>query len=267
MSTYTVLATPDSPLVRQLAPSPNVEPRLGGLPPSILILHYTGLQSVERAIEILSRPDCKVSCHYVVDVDGRIIQMVAEDMRAWHAGVSFWSGETDINSASIGIEIQNPGHQFGYPDFPAAQMAAVTALCEDILRRHRIAPDRVLAHSDVAPSRKIDPGEKFNWRMLADAGIGLWIEPEPVRFDDCGFDPGFEGPEVETARRNLARYGYGVALQGPIDDELFFVLRAFQLHFRPARVDGRLDRSTLITLERLLAMRDSRLAARGLPIT
>ncbi len=252
MSSAPLIRAPDSPLVADLFPSPNIEPRLRGLVPSILILHYTGLETIERSLEILSRPDCKVSCHYVVDVDGRVVQMVAEEMRAWHAGVSSWHGETDINSASIGIEIQNPGHALGYPDFPDAQMRAVIALSQDICDRHGIAPERVLAHSDIAPSRKIDPGEKFDWPRLAAHGVGFWLPPEPVSTEEDGAGPGSEGPHIVEARRLLARYGYGVAAEGPLDAELGFVLRAFQLHFRPERVDSRLDRSTLVTLRRLV---------------
>jgi N-acetylmuramoyl-L-alanine amidase len=252
MSTFPLIRAPDSALVADLHPSPNIEPRFRGLTPTMLILHYTGLETVERSLDVLSRPDCKVSCHYVVDVDGRIIQMVAEDMRAWHAGLSSWHGETDVNSASIGIEIQNPGHSLGYPDFPAIQMQAITALCRDIVSRHGIAPDRVLAHSDVAPARKIDPGEKFDWPGLAASGVGFWVPPVAIADDDEGLGQGADTGEVAQARELLTRYGYGVALSGPLDQDLGFVLRAFQLHFRPARVDSRLDRSTLATLRRLV---------------
>jgi N-acetylmuramoyl-L-alanine amidase len=223
---------------------------LRGLSPSILLLHYTGLPTAEKSIEVLSRPDCKVSCHYVVDVDGRITQMVAEKDRAWHAGVSFWKGETDINSASIGIEIQNPGHYAGYPDFPAEQMQAVTALCRDIVARHDIPAARVLAHSDVAPSRKIDPGEKFDWAGLAEAGVGHWVAPAPVDPADPGLEE--DGKVTAAAQALLAAYGYAVETNGIFDDATRAVVRAFQLHFRPARPDGRLDRSTLDTLERLM---------------
>ena len=247
-----MIEKPDSPLVADLFPSPNIEPRARGLTPSILILHYTGLPAAAKAIEVLSRPDCKVSCHYVIDTDGRITQMVAEDTRAWHAGVSSWRAETDINSASIGIEIQNPGHQHGYPDFPVEQMAAVKALCRDIASRHAIAPERVLAHSDVAPARKVDPGEKFDWPGLFAERIGLWVPPEPVDAGDHGVGPGAEGADVAAAQALFAQYGYGVAETGCFEISLGFVLRAFQLHFRPARIDGRLDRSTLATLERLV---------------
>lgn len=246
-----MITAPDSPLVADLHPSPNIEPRIGGMRPTILLLHYTGLPTAAKAIEVLSRPDCKVSCHYVIDDDGRIIQMVAESERAWHAGVSSWGGETDINSASIGIEIQNPGHQAGYPDFPAAQMRAVIALSRDIVARHAIPAARVLAHSDVAPARKIDPGEKFDWPGLAEAGIGHWVAPAPIE----GVDPGLGecDDQVSEAQSLLATYGYGIERNGIFDEATVSVVSAFQRHFRPARVDGSLDRSTLDTLRRLLA--------------
>jgi N-acetylmuramoyl-L-alanine amidase len=245
---------PDSPRVDALYPSPNVEPRRAGLSPSILVLHYTGLPTAARAIDVLSREDCKVSCHYVVDIDGRITQMVAEDTRAWHAGVSSWAGETDVNSASIGIEIQNEGHVAGCPPYPAMQMAAVRDLCGDILARHRsITPPRVLAHSDVAPGRKIDPGEWFDWPWLASAGVGLWIEPAPLDDKDAGFGPGDEGAAIVRIQSLLAAFGYGVTPTGLFDTPTATVLKAFQRHWRPARIDGRLDASTLATAERLVA--------------
>jgi N-acetylmuramoyl-L-alanine amidase len=241
----------DSPLVADLHASPNIEPRLNGLKPSILVLHYTGLPTVERALDVLSRPDCKVSCHYVVDVDGRIIQMVAESMRAWHAGASYWRGETDINSASIGIEIQNPGHQYGYPEFPEIQMQAVAALSRDIISRHGIQARHVLAHSDIAPGRKIDPGEKFDWKGLAAAGVGLWVPPADPDASDEGLVLESREEAVAEAQGHLSRFGYKIDTHGVLDEATQIVLKAFQLHFRQARPDGRLDGSTLETLSRL----------------
>jgi len=221
--------------------------------PDILLLHYTGMSSCERAIDWLSRPEAKVSCHYVIDVDGRITQMVAESERAWHAGVAVWAGETDINSRSIGVEIHNPGHDLGYPDFAEEQMAAVVALASDVVRRWSIPPERVLAHSDVAPTRKIDPGEKFDWCRLAAAGAGLWVEPAPVDPCDAGLELGIASPAVSSAQALLREYGYGIGISGELDAETAHVIAAFQRHFRPARIDGRLDASTLATLERLVA--------------
>lgn len=252
-----MIAAADSPLVAALHPSPNIELRRG-MRPSILLLHYTGLATVERAIDVLSRADCKVSCHYVVDLDGRITQMVAENLRAWHAGVSSWCGESDINSASIGIEIHNPGHSDGYPDFPATQMQRVIALCQDIVRRNTIVPERVLAHSDVAPGRKIDPGEKFDWPLLARHGVGLWVEPAALDPHDEGLDLGAQGERIARLQAGLQDYGYGVPTHGRLDEQSSIVVAAFQRHFRPTLVNGRIDVSTEATLDRLLAARGER---------
>jgi N-acetylmuramoyl-L-alanine amidase len=248
-----VIATADSRLVGRLHPSPNFEPRQGGLRPTILVLHYTGMSSHTKALDWLSRPESKVSCHYVIDTGGEVTQMVAEDMRAWHAGLSHWAGESDVNSASIGIEIHNPGHEGGYPDFPGDQMRAVAAVARDICARHAIAPARVLAHSDVAPLRKIDPGEKFDWRWLAGEGVGCWVEPVPLAVGDDGLGLGAHGADVRAAQCLLAQFGYGVPQSGVLDEHTGFVVRAFQRHFRPAAISGRLDASTLRTLERLVA--------------
>ena len=248
-----MIDTADSCHVTALYPSPNIEARRGGRRPDLLLLHYTGLKTVEKAIDWLARPESKVSCHYVVAEDGRITQMVAESMRAWHAGVSCWAGETDINSCSIGIEIHNPGHDGGYPDFPSQQMDAVTRLAADIVARHRIVRDRVLAHSDVAPDRKIDPGEKFDWRGLAHAGIGRWVAPEPIAAADWWHGIGARSEQIADAQHLLRSYGYGIEVTGMLDRPTASVLRAFQLHWRPARFDGCLDASTLVTLRRLVA--------------
>jgi len=221
--------------------------------PSILILHYTGVASAAKAIDWLSRPDSRVSCHYVVDETGCITQMVAEVARAWHAGEASWAGETDINSASIGIEIQNPGHDLGYPDFPEPQLAAVEALARDILTRHAIRPERVLAHSDVAPRRKIDPGEKFPWGRLAAAGVGHWVEPAPLVDAEPALGVCAPGPQLARLQGQLRDYGYAIEPTGLVDAATEFVIKAFQRHFRPARVDGRIDGSTIATLARLTA--------------
>lgn len=242
---------PDSPLVSHLHPSPNIDDRRGGMRPWLLILHYTGLPTVERSIEVLADPRCKVSCHYVIALDGRITQMVAESARGWHAGVSHWRGESDINSASIGIEIQNPGHNAGYPAFPVVQMMAVRDLSLDICWRNGITPEGVLAHSDVAPGRKIDPGERFDWPWLARAGVGHWVAPEPIVCDESALGLGDEGEAVQAMQLALKRYGYGIEASGAFDPRAEQVVAAFQRHFRPARVDGRYDVSTAITLRKL----------------
>jgi N-acetylmuramoyl-L-alanine amidase len=242
----------DSCHVASVVPAANVEPRRNGRAPDMLLLHYTGMRNAAAAIAWLARADSRVSCHYVIDVDGRITQQVPESLRAWHAGVSFWAGETDINSCSIGIEIQNPGHQMGYHEFPTAQLQAVAALGLDICTRHKIVSHRVLAHSDVAPLRKIDPGEKFDWKFLAATGVGAWIEPSPLRADDAGLAVGAPPSAIRAAQYLFCRYGYDMDLSGVLDAKAVAAISAFQRHFRPARVDGVLDLSTLATLERLI---------------
>jgi N-acetylmuramoyl-L-alanine amidase len=249
---------PDSSVVAEVRPSPNHNERKNGATPDMIVLHYTGMRDNEAAIRQLCTPQAEVSAHYVVQQDGFIIQLVAESRRAWHAGVSSWAGEADINSYSIGIEIANPGHDHGYPDFPRRQIAAVTALCRSILTRHRVSPDRVLAHSDVAPTRKQDPGEKFPWKVLADSGVGLWVKPAPLSLSGPISVLGETNPIVEETQRLLAKYGYGVSATGYLDSTTRDAIAAFQRHFRPARVDGVLDSSTLETLKLLLVERDQR---------
>lgn len=242
---------PDTRLAARVHPAVNREERRDCAQPSLLILHYTGMASAEKAIDWLAREESRVSCHYVIDEAGAVTQLVPERLRAWHAGVSYWQGERDINSRSIGIEIQNPGHSDGYPDFPKSQIAAVIALSKDICARHQIAPTGVLAHSDVAISRKIDPGEKFPWGTLARADVGHWVRPSPLMRHQWCLADGADDVRVAEARRLLHGYGYDIQLHGALDEHMGKVLAAFQRHFRPKRVDGRLDASTLATLRRL----------------
>jgi N-acetylmuramoyl-L-alanine amidase len=238
---------PDSPLVAAVVPAPSHEARRNGVRPDMLLLHYTGMTSGPAALERLTSGSHGVSSHYFVDLDGRILQLVAERERAWHAGQAAWAGETDINSCSIGIEIVNPGHDYGYPDFPDAQIEAVIALCRDVVARNAIVPARVLAHSDVAPGRKQDPGEKFPWGRLAAAGVGFWVAPVPVR-EGPVLAPGDQGVAVTELQAALADVGYGLTASGVYDDATRDVVMAFQRHFRPALVDGRADISTIETL-------------------
>ncbi|MFL6798186.1 MAG: N-acetylmuramoyl-L-alanine amidase [Xanthobacteraceae bacterium] len=251
---------PDSSVVAEVKPSPNHNDRKDGIKPDMILLHYTGMRDNEAAVRQLCTPAGEVSAHYVVLQDGRIIQLVAESRRAWHAGVSFWGGQTDINSCSIGIEIANPGHDHGYPDFPKRQIAALIILCRTIFMRHQIAAHRVLAHSDVAPARKQDPGEKFPWRVLADSGVGLWVKPVPITAGAISV-LGESSPMVEETQALLASYGYGVTPTGYLDSNTRDAVAAFQRHFRPAKVDGVVDLSTLGTLKALLAARQARLAS------
>ncbi len=230
------------------APSPNFNERAG--PPDILLLHYTGMQSGEAAIARLRDPEAKVSSHYVVEEDGRIFTLVAEERRAWHAGVSFWKGERDINGRSIGIEIVNPGHEFGYRPFPDAQIAAVIALADDIRTRWMIADGDIIGHSDVAPSRKIDPGELFPWKTLAEAGHGLWVEPDPA--PGAPLTEGAEGAGVFAFQAGLTRLGYECPPSGQFDAATTTVVTAFQRHWRPHQVDGIADGETRARLIALL---------------
>jgi N-acetylmuramoyl-L-alanine amidase len=245
--------TPDSTLVRQVRLSPNHDERMFAT--DILLLHYTGMTSTAEAIERLCDPEAKVSAHYVVDEDGNIVQLVPEARRAWHAGQSSWEGVNDINSRSIGIEIGNAGHGHGYPDFPEPQVAAVIALCRDLMERHRFRADRVLAHSDVAPLRKWDPGEKFPWERLHRAGVGAWVEPAPVT-PGMILSPRDICAEIAHLQAGLRVYGYGVEATGIYDELTAAVVAAFQRHFRPACIDGRADLSTRETLRSLLAASD-----------
>jgi N-acetylmuramoyl-L-alanine amidase len=253
----------DAAVASTVRVSPNHGERRGARPPDMIVLHYTGMSDAGEALSRLcdpSPPDGRaVSAHYLVFEDGAIVQCVREARRAWHAGVACWQGEADINSRSIGIEIANPGHDLGYPDFPDLQIAAVIALCADILARWPIRPDRILAHADVAPARKRDPGEKFPWTRLFRADIGHWVEPAALT-SGPGLVGGQRGPMVQALQAALAAYGYAVAQTGHYDRATAHVVTAFQRHFRPARVDGRADGSTLDTLDRLLAARKRLLA-------
>jgi N-acetylmuramoyl-L-alanine amidase len=245
----------ESSVVAEVRPSPNYGERQGGRRPDMIILHYTGMLDAAEALERLCAPASEVSAHYLVLEDGRIIQLVQESRRAWHAGVSFWAGETDINSCSIGIEIANPGHDYGYPDFPKRQIAAVTALCRGIQTRHTIPRERTLAHSDVAPARKQDPGEKFPWRTLYDSGVGHWVKPARITKGDVMLTLGDRGETVLAVQNALSQYGYGLTVNGAYDSATYDAVAAFQRHFRPERIDGVADESTRATLQELLEQR------------
>ena len=227
------------------SPSPNFDERT--LPISLLILHYTGMATGEAALERMCDADAKVSAHYMVEEDGRIFQLVDEDKRAWHAGVSEWQGETNINSNSIGIEIVNGGHDHpnedgSLPDFPDVQINAVIALSKDIMKRH--GPLTVLGHSDIAPARKIDPGENFPWQGLAAAGLGYWPN---IQTDDRRilFELGTRDRGVAILQSGLAHIGYGARVSGVMDEETKLIIEAIQRRYRPDQIDGVVDIETM----------------------
>lgn len=240
-------------------PSPNHGARAVGKPVDMLILHYTGMQSAEAALERLCDEAAQVSAHYLIDEDGTIYRLVHEKRRAWHAGVSFWRGERDINSRSIGIELVNPGHEFGYRPFPEAQMASLEELAADLIAHYRIPPLHVLAHSDIAPDRKEDPGELFDWQRLAARGIGAW--PEPGKSDEGGWT----NAEI---RDLLGRIGYGTAWDdghgtawdGTVwDGSAARSLLAFQRHWCPERLTGLPDAETVKRMRALARVYSERL--------
>lgn len=213
--------------------SPNFDQR--SLPVSMLVLHYTGMKNAQLALERLSDPAAKVSAHYLVDEQGQIFAMVDEDKRAWHSGVSHWRGIDDVNSASIGVEIVNGGHDFGLPDFADAQITALIGLCQGILQRHAIHPSDIVGHNEIAPGRKRDPGEKFPWQRLAQAGIGLW-------------------PEIKKTPGNISQKQASKLLQAigyPTSQNFSCLLSEFQRRYRPIRIHGQLDAQTIGLLQQL----------------
>ena len=232
-------------------PSPNHDARPDGLSIDSIVLHYTGMRSARDAIDRLRDPVAKVSSHYVVEEDGTVWRLVPEERRAWHAGVSFWRGHTALNDRSVGIEIVNPGHEFGYRDFPVLQLVAVCDLCVALLSRHPVPARNVVAHSDIAPDRKEDPGEKFDWEGLARNGVGLW----PAGVPDLGTGGAVrDAASLRDVRAALSDIGYRVAAEGALDPALSSVLRAFQRHWRPEAVTGQADAGTLARLLAVVRM-------------
>ena len=232
------------------APSPNFDARSG--PPDMVVLHYTGMRTGEEALARLRDAEAKVSSHYVVEEDGRVFQLVPEERRAWHAGKSFWKGERDCNAVSIGVEIVNPGHEFGYRPFPDAQIAAVIDLLDGVRSRWTITDDRIVGHSDVAPDRKEDPGELFPWKTLAEGGHGLWAEPPMPPGAPLG--PGDQGPGVFALQAGLTRLGFDCAPSGEFEPRTSTIVTAFQRHWRPSRIDGIADGETRARLMALLRL-------------
>lgn len=231
--------------------SPNCNERDPGSEVSILVLHYTGMKTGHEALAHMCNPAAGVSAHYMVEEDGTIYYLVPETKRAWHAGVSHWRGEGNLNHISIGIEVVNPGHEWGYCAFPEKQMEAVTALCKDIVERYAIDPRNVVAHSDIAPDRKQDPGELFDWARLAKVGVGLWpgaISPVNNRVI---YTPGSRGDDVRSLQGRLQDFGYAIEKTGVYDTKTQQVVVAFKRHYCPAHVDNKWDDVAEKTLRKL----------------
>ncbi len=227
-------------------PSPNFEPRPRGVAIDMLIIHYTGMENAVSALAHMRDPKARVSAHFVIDEDGTIYRMVAENKRAWHAGTASWGGETNINDRSIGIELVNPGTEFGYRHFPEPQMLTLERLAGDLLERHAIPARNVLGHSDVAPARKQDPGELFDWARLAAAGIGLWpATHQPKKTDNS--------PDILEAQKLLKSFGYDISANGEEDEHTRLVITAFQSHFHPSGVRGKMDAGTFAVLRAVAA--------------
>ena len=236
------------------APSANFNERLHPL--DMLVLHYTGMKDGPSALARMQEDkEPRVSAHYMVEEDGRIFALVPEDKRAWQAGRSWWRGDEDLNSRSIGIEIVNPGHEWGYRPFPEPQIVAVLELCQGILSRWPIPQNRIVAHSDIAPDRKEDPGELFPWKRFAEAGVGLWPEPQrPEPWMMHGAEMGDAGVTVEGLQRDLATIGYRISVTGVFDAATAAVVRAFQRRWRPMRVDGVGDVDTIVLANSVAAL-------------
>lgn len=224
--------------------SPNFDHRPNGATPGLLVIHYTGMATCAAALDRLCDPAAKVSAHYAIDEDGGVYALVDEGQRAWHAGAACWRGVRDVNGRSIGIELVNPGHELGYREFPEGQMAALIELAGEIVTRHSIPAVGVVGHSDVAPARRKDPGELFDWRRLAAAGIGLW----PGELGGAGAAEF----EIAAVQEKLGRLGYGIEVSGIFDAATEAVVTAFQRHFRQDSVDGVADGEALAILDDLL---------------
>ncbi|MER2520289.1 MAG: N-acetylmuramoyl-L-alanine amidase [Bdellovibrionales bacterium] len=227
------------------APSPNFDKRDPLVPLRYVVLHYTGMKSGEEALARLRDPAAKVSAHYLIEEDGRVFALVEESARTWHAGKSFWRGVTDLNSASIGIELVNPGHEFGYRAFSKPQIASLVPLVQDIVARHRLDPRQaLLAHSDIAPQRKQDPGELFPWRELAEQGLGVW--PAPAASSQ---------PATCAETQNLLRgVGYDCPNSHVYDDPTRAALMAFQRRFDPQNLTGMPEPQTTAMLRAVTRM-------------
>tara|TARA_B110000971_G_C19938562_1_gene467607 strand:- start:37 stop:807 length:771 start_codon:yes stop_codon:yes gene_type:complete len=229
----------------QIQASPNHDAR--AKKPSHIVLHYTNMQSAQAALERMCDPGAKVSAHYLIHRDGQIVQMVEESRRAWHAGVAYWQGESDMNSASIGIELDHKGHdeQGHMTAFPEAQRQALYALLKDIIERNDLDPRHVIGHSDIAPGRKIDPGEAFDWAELHEAGFGLWLPNVKLEtVADLPSDEARAQTAIVPLQKALAAFGYLIEADGSYGEPMRAVVAAFQRHYRPSLVNGIADAET-----------------------
>lgn len=233
-------------------PSSNHDERPNGSIIDTIVLHYTDMASASEAIERLRDPIAKVSAHYLIDETGLIYNLVAEDKRAWHAGESYWAGRPKVNDFSIGIEIANPGHSLGYIPFPAAQMQAVIMLCKDLCLRYPVKPANIVGHSDIAPTRKMDPGELFDWRLLADHGIGIFPDIAEMENNPVILKSGDAGNKVSELQSKLSKYGYLVHMTSTFDDYMVQLVKAFKRHFHQDIIDGVWDQKSDYILDQIL---------------
>lgn len=238
----------------QHRPSPNYEARPVSTVIDTIIIHYTGMRSADDALQRLCDPVAKVSAHYVIDEEGCVYQLVEDSQRAWHAGLSYWRGKEQLNDMSIGIELVNPGHEFGYRPFPNAQIKSLIALCTQLIARHPIKQHHIIGHSDIAPKRKEDPGEFFNWQHLAEHGIGIWHgislppqKPKPL------IQKGDSNERVSTMQTQLAKYGYQIPQHGIFDDDTAATVIAFKRRFYPSNLEASWDSVAENMLQNLLA--------------
>jgi N-acetylmuramoyl-L-alanine amidase len=235
--------------------SPNYDERNADDPVDVLVLHYTGMQTAAEALSRMCDPQAQVSAHYMVDEEGSIYKLVEEKNRAWHAGISCWKGRASLNYTSIGIEIANPGHEWGYRAFPLPQMAAIKVLCKDILSRHDIPPENVVGHSDIAPNRKEDPGELFDWPSLAKDGIGLWPDVGYIKnASKILVEPFAEGTDVAFMQQRLATYGYHIRVDGFYGTKTEAVVKGFKRHFVPEQLNTQWDMLAEARLSALLKL-------------
>lgn len=236
----------------QSLPSPNCDKRPDGTSIDTLVIHYTDLQTCQEALDILCNPEKKVSSHYLIDEDGSQYELVKPEFRAWHAGKSIWLGKENVNDFSIGIELANPGHSCGYREFPEAQMVSLIELCKKLTEEFPIESRNIIAHSDIAPSRKRDPGELFDWELLAKNGLGIWVN-SGEEDEEIILQKGDRNDAVRDLQTGLARYGYGIVTDGKFEEQTEFVVQAFERHFgNSVNVTGKWTKRLDSTLEKLL---------------